>query len=63
MHSKISGVSDFLAANELDAMMKARQVMANLNWHSSLDTQFVEPPWYDPGKQFLWVNYVRVLGI
>eukprot|EP01100_Stratorugosa_tubuloviscum_P003582 TRINITY_DN186_c0_g2_i1.p1 TRINITY_DN186_c0_g2~~TRINITY_DN186_c0_g2_i1.p1 ORF type:complete len:569 (-),score=297.49 TRINITY_DN186_c0_g2_i1:13-1674(-) len=32
MHCTISGVSDFLAQNEHDALLKARQIVANLNW-------------------------------
>lgn len=32
MHSKISGVSDYLAVNEYAAIKKAREVIFNLNW-------------------------------
>lgn len=32
MHSRISGVSDQLALNEIDAIKKARNWIASLNW-------------------------------
>lgn len=31
MHSSVSGVSDFLAVSELDALRKAREIVASLN--------------------------------
>ena len=32
MHSKVSGLSDYLAADELDALRIGREIVANLNW-------------------------------
>ncbi len=32
MHSRISGVSDYLAEDELDAIRLGREIMAHLNW-------------------------------
>lgn len=48
MHSKISGVSDYLAEDELDGIRLARQVMAQLNWEkkSTQRLRWVEPPRY-----------------
>eukprot|EP00211_Chloroparvula_japonica_P001379 CAMPEP_0119133254 /NCGR_PEP_ID=MMETSP1310-20130426/13280_1 /TAXON_ID=464262 /ORGANISM="Genus nov. species nov., Strain RCC2339" /LENGTH=547 /DNA_ID=CAMNT_0007123941 /DNA_START=38 /DNA_END=1678 /DNA_ORIENTATION=- len=33
MHSRVSGVSDYLAVDEYAAIRQAREIMANLNWH------------------------------
>lgn len=55
MHSRISGVSDFLAVNEHDGILKARQIVHNLHWRKSSDlprfhfSDHVEEPFYDPG--------------
>jgi len=35
MHSKVSGVSDYLAEDERDAIRLAREVVAHLNWRKS----------------------------
>ena len=52
MHSRISGVSDYLAQDELDAIRLARQVVGHLNWKKQglprIDT--VEEPLYDPDE-------------
>mmetsp|Transcript_17250 Transcript_17250/g.23939 ORF Transcript_17250/g.23939 Transcript_17250/m.23939 type:complete len:545 (+) Transcript_17250:194-1828(+) len=32
MHSRVSGVSDYLAKDEMSAIRMAREIMANLNW-------------------------------
>jgi acetyl-CoA carboxylase carboxyltransferase component len=32
MHSRVSGLSDYLAADELDAIRIGREIVANLNW-------------------------------
>src|SRR5215475_13692132 len=32
MHSRVSGLSDYLAADELDALRIGREIVANLNW-------------------------------
>lgn len=54
MHSRVSGVSDQLAADEYDGIRKAREWMANLNWEPKgklperhLLGQY-EEPYYDP---------------
>ncbi|KAI9251812.1 carboxyl transferase [Phascolomyces articulosus] len=54
MHSRVSGVSDQLANDEYDAIRKAREWMANLNWDTKgqlplrhLTGQYEEPH-YDP---------------
>ncbi len=55
MHSRVSGVSDFLAEDERDAIRLARQVVAHLEGsradgrrHRRLAPWPVEPPRYDP---------------
>ncbi|KAL6055091.1 methylcrotonoyl-CoA carboxylase [Balamuthia mandrillaris] len=35
MHSKLSGVSDYLAIDELDAIRKAREIIHNLHWEKA----------------------------
>jgi len=49
MHSRTSGVSDFLAENELDALRLAREVVAQLNWQKESHPlpRLVEPPRLD----------------
>jgi acyl-CoA carboxylase subunit beta len=49
MHSKISGVSDYLAEDERDAIRLAREVMAHLNWRKAgyAPRRAVEAPAYD----------------
>lgn len=69
MHSRVSGVSDQLANDEYDAIRKAREWMANLNWEhkGSLPLRHLkgefEEPYYNPGKilQRKWegvINYM-----
>jgi len=52
MHSRISGVSDYLAENELDAIRLGRAIVAHLNWrklgHAKMQTP--EEPRYDPDE-------------
>jgi acetyl-CoA carboxylase carboxyltransferase component len=50
MHSRVSGLSDYLAADELDALRIGRQIVANLNWKKlgSPPAEDVEEPLYDP---------------
>ncbi len=46
MHSTVSGVSDFLAENELDALRLAREVVAHLDWRkgaAALPRQVLPP--------------------
>jgi acetyl-CoA carboxylase carboxyltransferase component len=49
MHSKLSGVSDYLAEDERDAIRIAREIVAHLNWkkHGPAPLRVVEPPLYD----------------
>jgi acyl-CoA carboxylase subunit beta len=46
MHSTISGVSDYLAEDERDALRLAREVIAHLDWrkHGHATPRLVEPP-------------------
>jgi len=49
MHSRISGLSDELALDEHDALRKAREAMACLNWQKlGPEPRVSEPPQYDP---------------
>jgi len=49
MHSRISGVSDYLAEDEPDAIRLGREIVAHLNWKkaAAADARTVEPPKYD----------------
>jgi acetyl-CoA carboxylase carboxyltransferase component len=47
MHSKISGVSDYLAKDERDAIRLGREIVAHLDWKKQQPTpRTVEPPKY-----------------
>ena len=50
MHSKKSGVSDYLAEDELDAIRIGRRIMAHLDWQKRAEPRprLVEEPRYDP---------------
>lgn len=50
MHSTISGVSDYLAEDELDAIRLGREIVAHLDWKkgASPTPRPVEAPLYDP---------------
>ncbi|MBI1748454.1 MAG: acyl-CoA carboxylase subunit beta [Acidobacteria bacterium] len=52
MHSRISGVSDYLAENEVDAIRLGREIIANLNWRKlgEAKIQAPEDPCYDPDE-------------
>jgi acyl-CoA carboxylase subunit beta len=49
MHSRVSGLSDYLAADELDALRIGRDIVANLNWKKlgPPPAENVEEPLYD----------------
>jgi len=49
MHSRVSGLSDFLATDELDAIQIGREIVANLNWKKlgPAPTADIEEPIYD----------------
>ena len=53
MHSRVSGVSDYLAADERDAIRLGREIVAQLNWRklgASKRREPVEEPLYDPDE-------------
>jgi len=52
MHSRISGVSDYFAQNEVDAIRIGREIMAHLNWRKQGPgpSREVEAPLYDPSE-------------
>jgi acyl-CoA carboxylase subunit beta len=49
MHSRVSGVSDYLADDEYDALRIGREIVAHLNWEkeSTVRPRFIEEPKYD----------------
>ncbi|MFT5358770.1 MAG: acetyl-CoA carboxylase carboxyltransferase component, partial [Polyangiales bacterium] len=48
MHSRISGVADYLAENERDAIRLGREIVAHLEWKKTMPApRPVEPPAYD----------------
>jgi acetyl-CoA carboxylase carboxyltransferase component len=56
MHSRVSGLSDYLAVDELDALRIGRDIVAHLNWRklgpgpSKLIGGRAVPPKYDPDE-------------
>jgi 3-methylcrotonyl-CoA carboxylase beta subunit len=52
MHSTVSGVSDYLAHSELEALGKLRDIVAALNWPETHRTsrRASAPPLYDPAE-------------
>jgi len=52
VHTRLSGVADHLAENDLHALALARQIVANLNWRKDvpLRLQPPAPPRYDPAE-------------
>ena len=52
MHSRISGVSDYLAADERDCIRIGRELVANLGWQRAGSEPCLDaaPPLYDPAE-------------
>ncbi|MFT7582121.1 MAG: acetyl-CoA carboxylase carboxyltransferase component [Myxococcota bacterium] len=51
MHARVSGVADYLASDELEALRMARQVIGHIGWRKpGGPTKAVEPPLYDPDE-------------
>ncbi len=52
MHSRVSGVSDYLAMDERDAIRIGREIVAQLNWRKLGTSKrvAVEEPLYDPDE-------------
>ena len=52
MHSRVSGVSDYLAEDELDAIRIGREIMAHLEWKKAAAPvpRPVEAPLHDPDE-------------
>jgi acetyl-CoA carboxylase carboxyltransferase component len=61
MHSRISGVSDYLAVDERDAIRLGREIVAQLNWKKlgSSNRAPVEEPLYAP-EELLGVTSIDV---
>ena len=43
VHSRISGVTDYLAENDSDALTKVRELVSNLNWRKESGLDLREP--------------------
>lgn len=52
MHAKKSGLADYVAENDADAIRIGREIVGRLNWHKSLPSniQTPKPPLYDPDE-------------
>ena len=52
VHTRLSGVADYLADNDTHALVLARQAISNLNYKKpdAIDIQSVEAPLYDPDE-------------
>ena len=52
MHTRVSGLGDYLAADDADAIRLGRDIVARLNWqkHTRAHLAPPEPPHYDPGE-------------
>ncbi|HEX6122772.1 MAG TPA: carboxyl transferase domain-containing protein, partial [Ktedonobacterales bacterium] len=50
MHTRVSGVGDYLAEDDRDAIRLGRQIVARLNWRKTIRAALAtpEPPAYDP---------------
>ncbi len=54
VHTRISGVADHLAENDLHALSICRRIVGNLNWKKqiTLDVAAPEEPLYDPAELY-----------
>jgi acetyl-CoA carboxylase carboxyltransferase component len=52
MHSRVSGLSDYFAADEHDAIRLGREIMSRINWHKLGPAPLANPapPRYDPDE-------------
>lgn len=52
MHAEVSGLADYLAEDEMDALRIAREVVAHLNWRKlgPGPTMLADPPVHDPDE-------------
>jgi 3-methylcrotonyl-CoA carboxylase beta subunit len=52
MHARVSGLADYLAENDADAVRIGRELVGRLNWQKTIraDLRTPEPPAYDPDE-------------
>ncbi len=52
MHARISGLADYVAENDADAVRIGREIVANLNWRKTIRAELRTPeePRYDPDE-------------
>ena len=52
MHARLSGLADYVAEDDADAVRIGRELVGRLNWRKSLpaDMRTPEPPLYDPDE-------------
>ncbi len=54
VHSRISGVTDYLAANDTEALEKVREIVSNLNWRKNIPLRLrdVKEPHYPADEMY-----------
>jgi len=54
VHSRISGVTDYLAANDTEALEKVREIVSNLNWRKNIPLKLreVREPQYPADEMY-----------
>ncbi len=52
MHARVSGLADYLAEDDADAIRIGRHIVGNLNWQKTIHAQLQPPeePLYDPNE-------------